>query len=168
LGPGGWIQQTNFITLGALLIISAFGWLQGLAKGIGSRTYPALKGATGIGLIGAGIFSQDPASGYPPGVVESASTLHGDIHQICAFVWVTALALSCLVLARRLAIEPSWRGWAVYALISGLLILVVVSIFGALSGQGSGIAGIFERLMAGVAALFSLLIIMRLLFFTSH
>jgi hypothetical protein len=168
LGPGGWIQQTNFIVLGALLVVSAFGWRQTLKPRPGSRAYPVLKGITGISLIGAGFFSQDPAPGYPPGAVQTAPTLHGDIHQICAFVSVTALALSCFVLARRFAVEPRRRGWAAYAVISGILILVFISIFGALSAQASSIAGLFERLMAGSAALLSFLVIMRLLVFTRH
>jgi Protein of unknown function (DUF998) len=166
LGPGGWVQQANFIGLGALLAVSAFGWRQALEPGTGSRTYPVLKGITGISLIGAGLFAQDPAPGYPPGAVQTASTLHGDIHQICAFVSVTALALSCFVVARRFALEPNWRGWAAYSAVSGILILVFVSIFGALSAQASGIAGIFERLMAGTASLLSFLVILRLLIFT--
>jgi hypothetical protein len=166
LGPGGWVQQANFIGLGALLVVSAFGWRQALKLGRGARAYPVLKGITGISLIGAGFFAQDPASGYPPGAVQTAPTLHGDIHQICAFVSVTALALSCFVLARRFAVEPRWRGWAAYSVASGILVLVFISIFGALSAQASSIAGLFERLMAGTAALLSLLVITRLLMFT--
>jgi Protein of unknown function (DUF998) len=166
LGPGGWVQQVNFIGLGTLLVVSAFGWRQALRPGTGWRAYPVLKGITGIGLIGAGFFAQDPAPGSPPGAVQTAPTLHGDIHQLCAFVSVTALALSCFVLARRFALEPRWRGWAVYAVASGILILIFISIFGALSAQASSIAGLFERLMAGTAALLSLLVIMRLLSFT--
>jgi hypothetical protein len=166
LGPGGWIQQANFAVLGALLVVSALGWRQALKPGPGSRAYPWLKGLTGVSLIGAGLFAQDPAPGYPPGAVQTAATLHGDLHQICAFVSVTALALSCFVLARRLAREPRWRGWAAYAVISGILILVFVSIFGALSAQASSIAGVFERLMAGTASLLSVLVILRLVVFT--
>ncbi len=79
---------------------------------------------------------------------------------------VTALALSCFVLARRFALEPRWRGWATYSVASGILILVFISIFGALTAQASSIAGLFERLMAGTAALLSLLVITRLLMFT--
>jgi hypothetical protein len=166
LGPGGWVQQANFIGLGALLVVSTFGWRQALRPGTGSRAYPVLKGLTGISLIGAGFFAQDPASGYPPGAALTAPTFHGDIHQICAFVSVTALALSCFVLARRFALEPRWRGWAAYTVASGILILVFISIFGALTAQASSIAGLFERLMAGTAALLSLLVITRLLSFT--
>jgi uncharacterized protein DUF998 len=166
LGSGGWVQQVNFIGLGALLVVSTFGWRQALQPGTSARAYPVLKGITGISLIGAGFFAQDPAPGSPPGAVQTAPTLHGDIHQICAFVSVTALALSCFVLARRLALEPRWRGWAAYSVASGILILVFISIFGALSAQASSIAGLFERLMAGTAALLSLLVITRLLAFT--
>jgi hypothetical protein len=166
LGPDGWVQRTNFLVLGALLVASALGWRQALKPGTGSRLYPLLKCITGMSLIGAGIFSQDPTPSYPPGAVPTGPTMQGNIHQMCAFVSVTALALSCFVLARRLAVEPRWRGWATYAVISGVMILVLISIFGALSAQASSSAGLFERLMASVAALLSLLVIMRLLLFT--
>lgn len=165
LGPSGWVQQANFIILGALLVVSAFGWRRALAPGRSSGAYPLFTAITGISLIGAGVFSQDPVPGYPPGspAIQTAPTLHGDIHQFCAFVSVTALALSCFVLARRFTVEPRWRGWAAYAFISGILILNFVSIFGALSAHASANAGIFERLMAGTAALLSVLVVTRLL-----
>lgn len=84
-----------------------------------------------------------------------APTLRGVIHQICAFVSVTNLALSCFVFARRLALEPRGRGWAAYVVVSGNLVLVFISIFDALSAQSSRVAGTFERLMAGAASLLS-------------
>lgn len=119
LGPYGWVQRLNFGILGALLIVSALGWQQALAPGTGSRIYSSLRAITGLSLIVAGIFSQDPAPGYPPGATQTAPTLSGDIHQLCAFVSVTALALSCFVLARRFAIEPEWRSWTLFAVIAG-------------------------------------------------
>jgi hypothetical protein len=161
LGPGGWVQRVNFIGLGVLLIVAAVGWKRALVPGVGWRVYPWLKALTGVGLVGAGIFNQDPAAGYPLGAVQTPPTLHGDIHQICAFVSVTPLALGCFVLARRFAAEPRGRRWAAYAATSGTLILVFVSMFGALSTHGSAIAGVFERLMASMGALFSILAVVR-------
>jgi Protein of unknown function (DUF998) len=166
LAAGGWVQQVNFIGLGALLAVSAFGWRQALRPGTGAHAYPVLTGITGIGLIGAGCFAQDPAPGSPPGAGQTAPTLHGDSHQLCAFVSVTALALSCFVLARRLARAPRWRGWAAYAVASGIRMLVFISLFGALSAQARRSAGLFARLMAGTAALLSLLVLTRLRAFT--
>lgn len=162
LGPGGWVQQVNFIVFGLLVICSAFGWQQLLKPGAGSIAYPILKVITGLGLIVDGFFSQDPAPGYPVGAVLTPPTLHGEIHLIFAFVTITAIALGCFVLARRFAVEPRWRTWAVYAVVTGLLTIVFIAIFGALS-RHSDIAGLFERLSTGVDSLLGILLIGRLL-----
>lgn len=85
LGPGGWIQQVNFIVFGLLVVCSAYGWYQALKLGAGSIWYPLLKAITGLGLIVDGFFSQDPAPGYPVGAVLVQPTLHGEIHSIFRF-----------------------------------------------------------------------------------
>lgn len=162
LGPGGWMQQVNFIVFGLFVLCSAYGWYQALKPGAGSIWYPLLKVITGLGLIIDGFFSQDPARGYPVGAILTAPTLHGEIHAIVAFVTITAIALSCFVLARRFAVEPRWRGWAAYSVVTGLLTIVFIAIFGSLTGH-SEIAGLFERLSTGVNSLLGLLLIGRLL-----
>ncbi len=162
LGPGGWVQQVNFIVFGLFVLCSAFGWYQLLKPGAGSILYPVLKVITGLGLIVDGFFSQDPTHGYPLGAVLTPPTLHGEIHAIFAFVTITVIALSCFVLARRFAVEPRWRGWAVYSVFTGLLTIIFIAIFGSLTGH-SDIAGLFERLSTGVNSLLGLLVLGRLL-----
>ncbi len=162
VGPGGWIQQVNFIIFGLLVLCSAYGWYQALKPGAGSVWYPLFKAITGFGLIVDGFFSQDPAPGYPVGAVLVHPTLHGEIHSIFAIVTITAMALSCFVLARRFAVEPRWRGWAAYSVITGLLTIIFIAIFGSLIGH-SEIAGLFERLSTGVNSILGLLLIGRLL-----
>lgn len=162
LGSGGWLQQVNFIVFGLFVLCSAFGWYWLLKPGAGSISYPLLKVITGLGLIVDGFFSQDPAHGYPVGAVLTPPTLHGEIHLIFAFVTITAIALSCFVLARRFAVEPRWRGWALYSVVTGLLTITFIATFGALTGH-SDIAGLFERLSTGVDSLLGLLVIGRLL-----
>lgn len=49
LGPGGWVQQVNFIVFGLLVVGSAFGWRMALKPGAGATWYPILKGITGWG-----------------------------------------------------------------------------------------------------------------------
>lgn len=162
LGPGGWVQQVNFVVFGLLVLCSAYGWRLALKPGAGSIMYPLLKVILGLGLIVDGFFSQDPAPGYPLGAVLTPLTLHGEIHVIFAFVTITALALSCFVLARRFVVEPRWRGWTAYSIVTGLLTIIFIAIFGALIGH-SEIAGLFERLSTGVESLLGFLLIARLL-----
>lgn len=161
LGPGGWVQQVNFIVFGVLVLCAAFGWRQVLKPGVGATWFPVLEGFTGLGMIVDGLFSQDPVPGYPPGAVLTIPTLHGGIHLVFAFVSITALAFSCFVLARRFAVEPHWRGWATYSVITGLLTIVFIAIFGA-EGAHAGLAGLFERLATGVHSLWGFLLVARL------
>src|SRR5258708_7196471 len=66
-GELGWIQISNFVVAGALLIAGAFGVKRTMQSGRGWSWAPRMIGLYGLGLIGAGIFSADPALGFPPG-----------------------------------------------------------------------------------------------------
>ncbi len=162
LGPGGWVQQVNFVFFGLLTLLSVFGWYRLLTPGRASIWFPLFQSFAGLGLIGAGIFPPDPLPGYPPGVVPTAPTLHGTIHTVCAFAIILFLACGCLVLARRFAVESSWRGWAVYSVITGVLILVFFMLFVAYSTAPA--AGLVERVSAGSHALWSCLLLVALFF----
>jgi hypothetical protein len=162
LGPGGWVQQINFVLFGLLAIAMAFVWRQILKGGPGGFWYPVLRGVEGVALIVDGFFSQDPA-GYPQGVTVTGS-LHGTIHTLAAFVSITAIAVGYFVLAWRLVREPRWGiGWAVYAVLSGLLTMALIATFGTLTAQHSPIAGLFERLAtSGVSIPFGIIVLVRL------
>lgn len=163
LGPGGWVQQVNFVVFGLITIVIAFVWRRVLKGGVGATWYPIMRGLEGLGLIVDGFFSQDPAPGYPKGAVLTAPTLHGEIHLIFAFVCITSMAIGFFVLARRFAQEPAWHGWATYSVITGILTIVLIAIFGAASAQHSGMAGLLERLAtSGVSLPFGLLLLARL------
>src|SRR5262249_14105584 len=43
LGPGGWVQQLNFILFGVLVLLSAAGWRAALAPGRGALAFPVLR-----------------------------------------------------------------------------------------------------------------------------
>lgn len=102
-----------------------------------------------------------PAPGYPPGGVAGSATTSGEIHVVFAFVTITALAVSSLVLARRLYSEECWRGWTPNAVITGLLTIIFISAFGAMGAHG-GVTGGFERSAGGVNSLFGLALLIRL------
>jgi Protein of unknown function (DUF998) len=163
LGPGGWLQQVNFVIFGVLALVSAVGWRLALTPGIGRFWYPLLKAIIGLGLIVDGFFSQDPVTGYPVGAVVGATTTHAVVHTLAAFVSITAIAISAFVLARRFAVEPRWRGWVVYTILTGVLTIALIAAFGAANNHVGAPAGLFERLATGVNTLLSLLIFTRLL-----
>jgi hypothetical protein len=163
LGLGGWVQQVNFVVFGAISVFTAFGWRSFLKGGVGATWFPIMRGLEGLAMIIVGIFSQDPANGYPPGVaIPATPTLHAVIHQLFSFVSITALAVSFFILAWRFAKEPSWRGWATYSVITGMLVIVFITTFGILIGQHSGIAGLFERLPGITASILGIIFCTRL------
>jgi Protein of unknown function (DUF998) len=168
LGPGGWVQQVNFVVFGVLTLLSAFGWYRLLRPGEASIMFPLFQSLAGLGLIGAGFFSLDPFPGYPPGVVLTASTVHGTIHTICAWVIIISLAGGCFALAAHLGSKVRWHGWALYSRLTGILILVfwggfVQGAYGTVAWLVP-LAGLAERLSAGSHALWSCLLLVTLLF----
>ena len=161
LGPGGWVQQLNFIVFGLLVCASAAGWRAALAPGRGAVAFPALRVIAGVGLLMDGLFAQDPSGGYPPGVPVGASTVHGQLHTLFAMITITALAAGCFVLAARFAAEPAWRSWAVPAAAAGVATIVFIAAFGAAGGHG-GVAGLWERAAGGATSALTVAVLVRL------
>src|SRR5262249_37861371 len=131
LGPGGWVQQLNFIVFGVLVCLSAAGWRAALAPGRGAAAFPVLRVAAGVGLVMDGLFAQDPSGGYPPGARAGVPTVHGQMHTLFAMITITALASGCFVLAARFAAQPGWRPWTVFAVAAGAATIAFIAPFGA-------------------------------------
>src|SRR6516162_10395545 len=102
LGPGGWVQQLNFIVFGVLVCASAAGWRSVLAPGRGGLAFPALRVIAGVGLVMDGLFAQDPSGGYPPGVPVGVATVHGQVHTLVAVLTRLAVISRRAARARRL------------------------------------------------------------------
>jgi hypothetical membrane protein len=145
-GEGGWMQMTNFIVCGALVLGFAIGLRRALRTGRGSTWGPILLGIFGLCLIGAGIFVTDPGLGYPHEASTIIVTVHGTIHSLISLLFVfISLPAACFVLARRDAADPTSRGWAWYSVATGLLVVVfVVLTFVATALNGP--AGLTQRI----------------------
>ena len=121
IGEGGWAQSLNFMVAGVLLLFFALTILSGARlRRNETRWAPALVGVTGLGLIGAGLFTADPFNGYPPGTPNHPLThsLQGTLHaaaSICGFV---AMAAACLADGWQSAKRREIR-WAIYSAGSG-------------------------------------------------
>ena len=161
LGPGGWLQQANFVVYGVSILCMAVAWRKVLKGGVGAISYPLIRGIEGLAAILVGFFSQDPAPGYPPGTTALTSpTLHGEIHLIGSFVIVGMLLLGFGVMAWRFARDLHWWGWAIYSVLSVVLTLVFMALFG--MAQQSGYGGLFERLATSTETLWGVLLLARL------
>jgi len=133
-GDLGWIQTLNFLITGMLLIAGAVGVKRALQSGPGSRWAPRMLGLYGLGLIGASIFSADPALGFPPGtsLENNPISWHGLLHFVAGTIGFIGFIVACFIFARRF---KSLRkpGWAWYSLITGILFLA--SFIGIASGS---------------------------------
>ena len=103
-------------------------------------------------LITAGVFSQDPGLGFPPGVtVPASASLHAQIHNVAAVLSLGATIAGVFVLARRLRRKPRWRGWGNCALVTGATMIMFLAAFGS-GADHRALAGLFEKL-ASITAL---------------
>jgi Protein of unknown function (DUF998) len=152
-GPLGWIQVTTFLLAGAMTIAAAVG----VRRAMTSRWAPRLIAIYGAGLIGAGIFSADPAYGFGPGAPLGRAThvsWHAAGHLIAASIGFVALIAACFVVARYFS-RQGRRGMAVYSRVTGV-------VFGAAFAgvaTGSASAAIVVPFYAAVLAAFTWLAI---------
>lgn len=115
-GPGGWVQQVNFVVFGLLTVAYAFGLHRGVRPTRAGVLGPGVLIVSGIGLVLAGVFPlREDAAGitYDPGG-----------HLVAGFTYFLSSALGLLVLSRRLARDTRWRGLSPYVLTAGALILL--------------------------------------------
>ena len=108
LGEYGWIQVTNFIVAGVLSLLFAVGVSRRLSTGLGSTWAPRLLALFGAGLVIGGIFTADPALGFPPGApagYPERLSAHGMIHAFAPPLAFLSIIGACLITARRFAAE---------------------------------------------------------------
>src|SRR2546430_9883457 len=124
-GDWGWIHFILLILTALLTIAGAVGMRRALRGGGGGTWGPLLLGIYGLGLIGAGFFTADPALGFPPGTPANAQAVswHGLLHFICGGIGFIGLIAACFVFARRFAAQ-SQRGWVAYCVVTGVIYLV--------------------------------------------
>jgi hypothetical membrane protein len=162
LGDHGWVQHANFVVAGLLTLALA----AGLRRAVPASTWgPLLVGIWGLGLIGAGIFTTDPVSGYPPGTPGRPvhATVPGTLHDLVSLVGFVALVAACFVFARRFA-ALGQRAWAGYSVLSGIVFvaaLVLASVAFSQTGALVGVGGLIQRVMATTAWIWLTLLALR-------
>jgi len=145
-GPGGWVQTTNFVLTGLMVLAAAAGFARALGPKLPTATW--FLGGYGLSMIVAAIFPADPVDGFPPGTPEGVPTsisTTGLLHFAAGGLGVMCLAVSGFAAAwtmRR-------RGESLLArlsLISGLTVVL-----GFFSGVvfPPGILGIWIAVVVG-------------------
>jgi hypothetical protein len=133
-GDLGWIQMSNFVLSGLLFISGAMGMRMVMRNSRGGTWGPLLVGVFGVGMMGAGVFTADPAFGFPPGTPPDTNTIswHGIVHLSIATVAFAALVAAGFVWTRRFAAQGRW-GWAAYSAVTALVFFLCFA--GLASGQ---------------------------------
>ncbi|RSD09191.1 DUF998 domain-containing protein [Amycolatopsis eburnea] len=119
-GSLGWLQITNFVLAGVLILLGATRFTSG------GKAVTRLLTVYGAGMIAAGVFTPDPGNGFPAGTpagVPATLSWHGIGHLAAGSVSFLALAAACYVLARRFARAGNRRD-AVVSAVAGAALLV--------------------------------------------
>jgi hypothetical membrane protein len=114
--PGGWVQSVNFVVFGLLTISCAIGLQLGMRPTRLGIIGPALLVLSGMGLLIAGAFPWSAVGGdfvVPAG------------HLLGALLSFLGTGSGFVVVSRRMAADPRWRGVATYALLSGMAIVAL-------------------------------------------
>jgi hypothetical membrane protein len=143
--PAGWIQNLNFSMLGVLMSAYSLGLHRGVHPTRSGIVGPAILMLSGAGIVTAGIFPWrmvDGAFEVPTG------------HRIGAVFAFMGAGFGLVVVSRRMATDPRWRGLAGYALASGLTIVALFVMIGVLAVPDDGPlhawAGLLQRVVLAV------------------
>jgi Protein of unknown function (DUF998) len=134
-GALGWIQITNFILTGLMTVAAAVGLRRAVTAGRGRRWAPLLITVYGVSMVGAGLFTADPAQGFPVGTPQvTAVSWHGMAHFVVGGIGFLCLIAACLVLGSRFAVAGQ-TALAWFSRVTGIVFL------GAFAGIASGSHG---------------------------
>jgi hypothetical protein len=142
LGDLGWIQITNFIVTGLLVIAGAIGLRRVAQADKRLRRGALLLGIYGLGVLGGGVFVTDPALGFPPGTPDTypqAMSWHGLLHFLFGQIGFLALIVASFVYARYFAVK-GLRDWPMFSALTGGIFLFAI-IAGVATSAGDSAAG---------------------------
>lgn len=152
IGEHGWVQSATFIVAGVLTCVFASALPAVLRAGPGRRWGPVLVAGWGVGLIGAGLFTADPVSGFPPGAPDLLPG-YGDtaaaVHDTTSLVAFLALAAAYVVFGRRFVGDRRW-GWVVYTAATAVVFLGALGLSSLAFAQNSTVVhvgGLLQRIM---------------------
>lgn len=149
LGERGWVQTTNFVVTGVLMVGAAIGMRLALGSGRGALLVPALIGTFGVALVASGVFPMDPMRGYPPGTPPTTPTTTTRAHvwhDHAGVVVFASLPAACIVATWRF-VEASDPAWAIYSAATAAGSIATLIGFGTGWERDSPRNGATQRLM---------------------
>lgn len=114
VGEWGWVMIAGFVVPGLFYIACARSLKTILVSGVGRTWAPRLMTWMAVGLIMGGVFTADPALGFPPGTPEgppASMSWHSVIHAFAPIIGFFSLLAFLLVIARRFGSkeQKSWK-----------------------------------------------------------
>lgn len=123
-GPRGFIQISNFIVFGTLLIVFAHGVTNEFRERNLSLVGPRILTFMGLLLILSGPLVTDPAN-----IPFSEMTWHGIIHNILGACFFLFGPISCYVFWRSFRTNAEWDSMKGLTLVVGVILAVTVTVF---------------------------------------
>lgn len=142
--PYGWVLNKDLIVTGLLSILFAIGIHGAMGNALGRKSVnvmTALFLLAGAGIVNDGVFTEYKAL---------------DLHILGFYTAFSALTLVFFLVGVRLVrlqggLRWRWRHYGWYSLITGLVVLLLTTIYIALPTYATDIQGLIERLIVGAA-----------------
>jgi Protein of unknown function (DUF998) len=143
LRSNGWIQNSNFLVFGLLLILFAIGFFQRMRSVISSKW---LLASTLLLLIsGTGWANEYFAVSDAPGTTHA--TFHGIMHVVGFLVIFLSLMVVFFIIGRQLLKISVWRKYGWYTMIASFATLGIFLLLIFLSTGMPQITGLLNRLL---------------------
>lgn len=152
----GWIQNLNFILSGLLYVGFSLGLRAGLAPrpGLG----PWFHLLAGLGLLVLGVFPWTRVDGEPYEPIG---------HTIGSFLAFLPAAIGFILIRRPMKRTPVWRPYAPLVLVTGILMIVIFFVFGALAEPLDAALhpweGLFQRILGNIWLICTFVLGLRLI-----
>jgi hypothetical membrane protein len=163
-----WIMIAGFLALAVSLVALGMGLLRAFAGRRVARVGAVLVLLAGLGILVAGIARNDCSSelaACKARIDAGDVSWHHGVHDAVSGLVFLALVVAQLVLARSFRRDPAWRDLRAYSVVSGLLTLALLVLFG--TGAIDGWNGLVQRVFLAVPLLWVAVLGKRLLAVTS-
>ncbi|PZU45702.1 MAG: DUF998 domain-containing protein [Microbacterium sp.] len=145
LGEWGWMQRTNFVLTGLMVIAAGFGLVRAIRSGRG-LAMGVLVAVFGVALLLSAVFPPDAVDGFPPGATASATT-SGILHLAFGALGFIALAAAAFAYASWCRAESTGAAWI--GILLGALVVVGFVAGAVLARSPFGVALLWIAVLAG-------------------
>ena len=144
LGPRGWVQISNFVITGLLVVLFARGVAARFMGDKAAQVGPILLQIIGFSLMFSGPFLTDPSALF------NQTSIHGLVHEIFGALVFSLAPVSCFIYFGRFRNDPVWRSMASWTFLAGVLLVMGIVLLKAGQIPQSGLyawKGLIQRVI---------------------